>query len=80
MMEIMQVAVVLLVFGLFLIGTATVVGALTGCETPQESAKRSRAEIEHIASEGVRAMDYLSEQYLEEVYDQVTRTTANTRR
>jgi|GEM_PF-4871144 len=45
------------------------------CHSPKTISKKSAAQIRRIASEGRRQMDDLSDQYLDDLYDQVTRTT-----
>jgi hypothetical protein len=75
-MEWIQVLVVLLLVVLLIVGLADVVGALNGFDSsPYEVTSRSSAEIEEVASEGDQAMDDLSEQYLNKVYDQITNPT-----
>jgi hypothetical protein len=71
-----QTLVVLLVIALFIVGIVTVIGALT----PRQIARRSRAEIEEITSEGRRTMDDLSEQYLNDLYKEVTESPEQIRR
>ena len=72
-MEVIHILVVLLLLMLFVFGLVSVVGAFSGCDSsPRQIARRSRTEIEQIASEGEQAMDDLSEQYLSEVYEQAT--------
>jgi hypothetical protein len=72
-MDVIQVLVVILLIVLFIAGLASVADALARCDSsPKQIAKGTSAEIEQIVSEGERAMDDLSEQYLNEVYDQVT--------
>lgn len=69
-----QALFVVLLLALFFAGLAIVIGALGGFDSsPRQIARRIGAELEEIASEGKRAMDDLSEQYLNKVYDQVTR-------
>jgi hypothetical protein len=57
-------------------------GIVTGT-SPNSAASKARqasAQIHHLASDGQRAMDDLSERYLREVYDQMTNNPTTTRR
>jgi hypothetical protein len=68
-----QVAFVALLAVLFFVGLVSVIGALEDLySSPQKITKRTRTEIEEITSDSQRAMDELSEHYLNRVYDQVT--------
>jgi hypothetical protein len=70
-----QTLIVFLAITLFIVGLVSVIGALGGFDSspsPQQISRRTSAEIEQITREGKQAMDEVSEQYLKEIYDQVT--------
>ncbi len=74
-MEIVSMFVLVLVIVLFIVGLLEVVGALAESDdTPQSITRSTSTRIDQISSQGRKAMDELSEQYLDQLYDNVTRS------
>lgn len=72
-MEIVTMSVLVLVIVLFIVGFMEVAGALAGSdEAAQGIARSSSARIEQISSQGRKAMDELSDAYLDQLYDEIT--------
>ncbi len=74
-----QILILVVVAALFLAALVVVLTSLARMAAdPRTVSRRSRGEIERIFSEGRKSMDDLSEQYLDELFRQVTAETSFT--
>jgi ABC-type proline/glycine betaine transport system permease subunit len=72
-MEIIQVIAILLLFVPLIGGFGSIVAVIASRKSSlRQIVKSTSTEIERIAAEGERAMDDLSEQYLNKLYEQIT--------
>lgn len=81
-LAVLQVLIALLLIALFIAGVIGIVGAIkvlgvpARCgNSPEQIAHRTSAELQQVTAEGERAMDEVSEQYLNTLYDRVTGVT-----